>query len=279
MANNAGTYLMFARLNWLRTATAFPASHANLYVALFTTTPFANNTGGVEVTGGSYARVAIAATGWSSISGATGSTPGQIQTTGATTFPTATADWGTITAIGLYDASTSGNLVELFPLFPTRAVFNGDTLTFAAGNIVIQEANVSTYLQTARLNWFKNTAYPSAPSTVYIALFSTTPLPDGTGGTEISAGGYARVAVAQGSASWNAQAGGGTSGTAEFITNNAAITFPTATADWGTIVGVGVYDASTSGNLLYVGALTASRTVLNGDIFNFASTTFQLSED
>lgn len=279
MANNAGTYLMSARLNWIRLNTTYPATLANTYAALFTTTPHADGTGGVEVTGGSYARVAIPSTGWSAITGATGNTPGQISNTNPVTFPTATAGWGTITAIGLYDASTSGNLLELFILFPTRIVNNGDTLAFAASNFVLQETGISSYLQNASLNWFKGTTHPAAPANVYVALFSVVPALDGTGGTEISGGSYARVTVAQGVGSWNAITGGGTSGNPEQMTNAAAIGFPTATADWGTVAGVGVYDAASAGNLLYVASLSTSRTVLNGDIFNFASGSFALSED
>lgn len=276
MANNAGTYLQFARINWLRTAAAYPTPPTNTYLALWTATPYANGTGGTEVSAGGYARTAIASSGWSATSGAS---PTQISNSAAVTFPTATADWGTITAISLMSASTAGNMYELIAISPTRAVYNGDTLTFAIGNIPISENGISTYLQAARLNWFKGTTYATAPSNVYVSLFSTAPALDGTGGTEISGGGYARATVAQGSASWNAQAGGGISGTAEYITNNAAITFPTATADWGTVVAAGIYDAATSGNLLYLCNLAVNRTVLNGDTFTFASGNLQINED
>jgi hypothetical protein len=54
-------------------------------------------------------------------------------------------------------------------------------------------------------------------------------------------------------------------------TNNADVTFPTATGSWGTITHVGVHDASTTGNLLYHASLTTSKTVGSGDVFKISS--------
>jgi hypothetical protein len=55
-------------------------------------------------------------------------------------------------------------------------------------------------------------------------------------------------------------------------TNSAAVEFDQATGSWGTITHMGLYDASTSGNLLFHGALTASKVIDAGDVFKFAST-------
>jgi hypothetical protein len=56
----------------------------NMWIALFTTTP-TDSTTGTEVSGGSYARVAVVRTGagWDAASGAS---PGTTQNTGAITF-------------------------------------------------------------------------------------------------------------------------------------------------------------------------------------------------
>ena len=99
---------------------------------------------------------------------------------------------------------------------------------------------------------------------VYLALSSTTPALAGTGVTEPSGGAYARVATT--GATWGTAAAGS-------ITNAAAITFPTATADWATAANMtyGVlYDASTAGNCLGYGALTVAKNVLNGDTASIA---------
>jgi hypothetical protein len=78
------------------------------YVALFTAVGTDAGTGFTEVTGGSYARHATAAADWNA---ASGSAPSQISNANTLTFPTATADWGSIIAFGLYDASSAGNLL------------------------------------------------------------------------------------------------------------------------------------------------------------------------
>ena len=98
---------------------------------------------------------------------------------------------------------------------------------------------------------FSGNAY-SPPGTFYLALYTSAPTASG-GGTELSGNGYARQTVAF-------------TTTAQQSSNTAAVEFPTATADWGTIVAVGVFDASTSGNLLAFGNLTASKSIVSGDV-------------
>ena len=116
---------------------------------------------------------------------------------------------------------------------------------------------------------FRNTDY-TRPANIYLALFTAAPSDSG-GGTEVSGGSYARQAVATGASSgWDAASGGATA-------NTGVVTFPTATADWGTITHVGVFDASTSGNLMFHGALSSSKTVSNGDIFRFNSGEFDIA--
>ena len=113
------------------------------------------------------------------------------------------------------------------------------------------------YLEDALLKHvFTNTAYTS-PTTVYAALFTVAPSDTG-GGTEVSGGAYARQSMAF-----------SVSGTGTLATNSAAVEYPTATADYGTVVAVGIFDASTSGNLLAYANLTASKTVSSGDVFRF----------
>jgi hypothetical protein len=85
-----------------------------------------------------------------------------------------------------------------------------------------------------------------AEPTAYVALFTTAPSDDtGSGAVEVSGGGYARVATS--AATWNA-ASTGTDPTT--LSNAAAITFAAATASWGTVVAIGLYDAASGGNLL-----------------------------
>lgn len=112
---------------------------------------------------------------------------------------------------------------------------------------------------------FRNVAF-TPPATVYVALFTVAPSDSG-GGTEVSGGAYARQ-----DAGFSAASGGATS-------NAADITYPTATANWGTVTHVGVFDALTVGNLLAWGALTASKIVDNGDTFKINATDLDLTID
>jgi len=122
---------------------------------------------------------------------------------------------------------------------------------------------ISDFLEQSWLNHtFRTTAY-TQPTNVHVALFTAAPSDSG-GGTEVTGGAYARVSVARADAQWTAP------GVAGLIDNVNAITFPTATASWGTVTHVGIFDAATAGNLLFHGALTTSKVVGNGDTFSFA---------
>lgn len=120
-------------------------------------------------------------------------------------------------------------------------------------------------------NW-DGSANALVPATVYVCLYTTLPNDADAGGVEVSGGSYARVAVTTTSA-WNAASGG-------LVDNIAAISFGTATANWGTVVGVGIKDASTAGNLLDYGALQANRVVNSGDgPVQFAAGALDITED
>lgn len=113
----------------------------------------------------------------------------------------------------------------------------------------------TNYLEDAVLDHvFGGNAY-SAPSTLYVGLFTAAPSDTG-GGTEVSGGGYARQ-----TATFTVS---GTNPTE--ATNSAAIDYPTATADLGTITHVGVFDALTSGNLLAYASVSTSKTINTGDV-------------
>jgi hypothetical protein len=79
------------------------------------------------------------------------------------------------------------------------------------------------------------------PSTVYLALFTTMPGEDGTGGVEVSGQGYARFANI--GSKFPDPSGAGT------VTNNSDIAFGTAGSSWGNVKGVGTYTSATGGQL------------------------------
>jgi hypothetical protein len=127
-------YLENKMLDHILSATTYTPP-ATLYVGLFSVAP-GEATSGTELSGGSYARVAVtnnstnfpAASGGSKTNGA------------AFTFPTATADWSAAVAAGLFDASSGGNLLmkatgSNFNSGNSKTVQNGDTAEFAASTM------------------------------------------------------------------------------------------------------------------------------------------------
>jgi len=114
----------------------------------------------------------------------------------------------------------------------------------------------STYLENKIIDhMLRNQSY-TPPTTVYVALFTAdNGLEGGVITGEVSGGSYARQALTLTAASDGESS------------NSSDITFPQATADWGTITHVALMDASTGGNVLMYSALDASKTVNNGDTF------------
>ena len=153
-------------------------------------------------------------------------------------------------------------------------------------------ANMSDFLENKTIDWLlraqalgvtgASAAAGTGPTTVYVGLFTVTPADSG-GGTEVTGGAYARQAVTSSLANWaGTQAAASTTvstGTGGTTSNNATITYPAPTANWGTINGIGIYDAVTAGNLLFWAPLTTPKTVNNGDAapsFAAAALTIQI---
>ena len=105
----------------------------------------------------------------------------------------------------------------------------------------------------------KNTAF-TQPTNLYLGLWTSDDgLESGTVTSEVSGGSYARQTLSFGTAS------GGSAST------DATVTFPAATANWGTITHVAIMDASTGGNVLFHGSVTTSKTIESGDTFQVSS--------
>ena len=108
----------------------------------------------------------------------------------------------------------------------------------------------------------------TSPANLYVGLF--TAVTDGEAGTvtEVSGNGYARTAV-----SFDAASNGSASNTSD-------VTFPAASGGaWGTITHIGIYDASTAGNLTFYGSLSASKTISEADIFQITAGSLTVSLD
>ncbi len=135
---NKSVYLEEVLLNSVLRGVAFPAwTTGSHFVALLTAAP-TDTGGGTEVTGGAYARAAVsrAAGTWAAPAG----TPRATSNVAAVTFPSPTANWGTVTHFALYDATTAGNLLGWAPLGTSRNILNGDSApSFAAGALTWSE--------------------------------------------------------------------------------------------------------------------------------------------
>lgn len=105
----------------------------------------------------------------------------------------------------------------------------------------------SDFLENALLNHVLGGGDYARPANVFLGLFTVAPT-DAGGGTEVSGGSYARRSVTNNSTNFPAASGGSKSLAVQQD-------FVQATADWGTVVAFGLFDAASSGNLLYWGWL------------------------
>jgi hypothetical protein len=111
----------------------------------------------------------------------------------------------------------------------------------------------SNDFETRVLQYIFTTGSVTRPTAWHVALYTAAPNDSG-GGTEVSGGAYARQSVAF-------TVSGNTA------TNSGAVEYPTATASYGTVSHVGVFDAATGGNLIAYAALSASKAIDTGDVF------------
>jgi len=138
-------------------------------------------------------------------------------------------------------------------------------------------AGLTDYLEDKIINHVFGSTTFTKPTNYYVGLLTATPADaSGSPGTEVSGGSYVRMVCAF------TITGSGTAQAA----NTSAITFPTATADWGIIGWIGIYDALSSGNLVAFQNLqksdfstTTTKTINDGDIFKFNSTTIKIQLD
>jgi len=132
-------------------------------------------------------------------------------------------------------------------------------------------ANASNYLESYFLSHLLGSGTFSKPSVIAVALCRNVPDDSMTGATipEVAnAGAYARQTINPSETNWlDPVAADGTTH------NKVAITFPTATADWGWVSGVVLASSATHGaGQVYVhAALTTPKLVGSGDTFSFAS--------
>ena len=238
----------------------------------------ADDTGITEVTGTSYSRTAIARslTNFSGTQGAgttTASTGTSHETRNNVAITTATAGaggWTTASFFALHDASSGGNMWFWGPLGSSITVASGSAYTFAISSLVFQlglTGGMTDYLANKMIDLLWRAQAFTWPATTYVRLVTTTPT-NAAGGVEVTGTGYARQALTSSLAAISGTQGAGTtvasSGTSGRVSNNAALTYGTVGANWGTVTHSEVMDALSGGNRLWWGALGAPRTINNG---------------
>lgn len=131
----------------------------------------------------------------------------------------------------------------------------------------------SRYLSNKLLNLL-NGATLATPSYYFLALFTTLPGADDTGGVEATGSGYARLQITPNTTNFPTTTSGS-------LSNGANFAMAAATGDWSSaanIVGWGLFDASTSGNLWYSGPVTVPAPVLNGQTATIPATDLTITE-
>jgi hypothetical protein len=121
-------------------------------------------------------------------------------------------------------------------------------------------AALSDYAEKLLLDWMMTTGSATRPTVWYVALYTTAPSDSG-GGTEVSGFNYSRKPITFAPAT----------SPDGFTSNTNSLLFTAAGGSWGTLTHLGILDAASSGNLLWHGALTANRTILDGDSLEFLS--------
>ena len=119
-------YLENALINATLRNTSY-TSPATVYVGLYTSDPTDANSG-TEVSGGSYARTSVTFGAPSN---------GVSTNSAAVEFPQASGSWGTVTHIGILDASTSGNLLYHTALDTSKTRASGDVFKLSTGTLSV----------------------------------------------------------------------------------------------------------------------------------------------
>lgn len=228
-----------------------------------------------EVTGSGIARASVtrslanfAGTQGAGTTLASSGTSHATSNNGLIDMGTAAGAVGTVTHVGFFDASSGGNCWAYAALPAPIVTANGVTIQVAAGALQLAvglASGMSDYLTNKFIDLFFRAQAYTWPATVYLAAYTAAPSNAG-GGTEVGGGvGYSRLSVTPSLANLSGtQAAGSTtasSGTGGRSSNNATLTFATPTGSWGTVGWLALRDASTSGNLLFWGAMAAAKSV------------------
>lgn len=250
------TYLANLVLDYCWGAGSF-SPPGTTYCSLFLQLPAQSGSGGVEVptTGTNYARVAKT----NNLTNFPAAGSGVKKNGTAIAFNTPSADWGDTVGAGWYDAASGGNLLlmGLWSTGTTRTILSGQAFSININEMVWTINVCSFFLANLIQDLVLGAQSFSRPANLHCAAYNVLPDRSNLGGTEPSAGNYARVSTANDSTHFPAASGQ--------IKNNAlAISFPTPSVDQGVISGLGWLDAASGGNLWLATPLAVGTPMVTG---------------
>ena len=257
-------YLEKKLLDMFLCNTAYTAP-TNLYFGLFTADPGESGvTGEYPIGTGAYARAVVANNSTNFPLCSMVVVP--VKTNGTIiAWPTATTAWGTATHWAVFDASTGAtNMLAHGPLTAPWTVASGSTPKIVAGSFSLSASNAAgggttNFAQRKALDLVFGAVPYTSPSTVFVGL--------GTALSGETITEWADTAALRPAVTFDAATlGAGTS-------SNSAILAIATTATAATLTHYGIWDATTAGNLLFVGPLESSRTVSSPDTVNLATIT------
>lgn len=246
---------------------------ATVYLALATASPGESATGASmsEVpNSGSYARTAISF-------GAASSR--RVTQSSAVVFPTATGSWGTVTSWAIVDSPThgAGNVLAYGGFATSKSIVSGNTPTVSNTTVWVEltaSTGLSNYFTLAFLDlMFRNQAFGKPDTYLGYTTVAITDTDTGSTVTEPSGNGYSRIQVNEdggSSPTWNTASAGSAD-------NADQIDFDPATGSQGTMVHLGIFDASTAGNLLGYCDIT-DQAVGDGDQVQIAAGALVISQ-
>lgn len=226
-----------------------------VYLALFLSNPGDSGTEGTEISYTGYARQPV------TFSAPVASGNGlMIQNSSQISFAEATANAGTVTYIGLYDALSGGNLLLYGMLDTALVIQSGVTPVFRVNSVKwIWSGNLTTYYRTAIMNTLRGVNLSGFSP--YVALCNGDP----TGsGSEFSGGNYARISLTMSSPATQS------TGSMQ-VSNEGDIISSTSTSNWGELTHIGIIDAASNGNYFAVVALSSTFNMISGSSAGFRS--------
>lgn len=233
-------YLENGILNALRGVTF--AAPAKCYLALYLNDPGESGAAGTEVSYTGYKRMEVDFSAPADSNGGTG-----IQNLTDITFPTPGSAVGTIAYIGVLDSLTGGNMLARGELVEPLAIEADEPPVFLAGDVLFYlTGDLSKAWKTKVLNVFRAASIQGI--TPYFSLWNGSPE---SSGAELSGDNYQRVPLTFGAPA--EQASG------QIVARNSqAAAFPRPSTAWGTWDHSALYSAETSGEPIYIKALTSA---------------------